>query len=562
MTRENSASELARPEARLAPLTERLAFAVALGFVAIGLALGGVFFALDRRHRAVEASVESMALGESSASAAAYEMESAIAGAGLAISEYLNAGGDEARARVERHATSFERAQRRYRSAASTASQRELGDQLRALHLRHHKLGADAMALHDRREELRRRIAADVAQLDGASGDVADPVARSIGARAIRLESREVARALGRFLAVPDAVYQARAIERLDALERAVGRARAEAQVAPEVARLGVLLELLNVDVREFIDADARARQASADLVALRSELDTLHHNVQVLAQQETAAAGRQATSQIRPAASLPLVAVLMIVAGIAGVAIFRSSLRLRSAVADLDAETRRRQAAELERTRLLDRLVTAHEDERARISRELHDEMGQKLSALIFGLDRIVSGGASAKPDAGSELGKLRDIASELLDDAHAVAHQLRPPALSDLGLQGALADLVESWQAQSGVEVDFFCELPDRLPPAVETAVFRVVQEALTNVRKHANASSVSVVVQKRTGEVRLVIDDDGLGFDADAAKPGGSQLGLRGMRERVEALGGSLEIESEAAHGTTLAASIPIA
>jgi signal transduction histidine kinase len=325
------------------------------------------------------------------------------------------------------------------------------------------------------------------------------------------------------------------------------------------ISQVGVTIELLRVDVRELVDLDVRLRQGSGELGSLRAQLDALHRNIQVVAQREAAAASRQATLGIQPAASLALIGAVLLVVAIAGVVILRWSFRLRSAAVELDQETRRRRAAEVDRAQLLERLVTAHEEERSRISRELHDEMGQKLSALIFGLDRIV--GDSPRDDRGArDLGALRDVAGGLLDDVHAVAFQLRPPALTDLGLHGALSGLVDAWRTQCEVAIDLFCEIDTRLSPVVETTLFRVVQEALTNIRKHAGASSVSVLVRRNGEGIRLVVDDDGRGFSPDEGQSP-EKLGLRGMRERVQTVGGSLEFESIPGKGTSVVVSIPV-
>jgi signal transduction histidine kinase len=136
-----------------------------------------------------------------------------------------------------------------------------------------------------------------------------------------------------------------------------------------------------------------------------------------------------------------------------------------------------------------------------------------------------------------------------------------LRPPELDHLGLQAALARYVEQWSRRSGVTLDFVCTgfSGGRLPPEMEVTLYRVLQEALTNVLKHARAKSVSLVIEKSPAEVLVVVEDDGCGFDVEA--PGGDGLGLLGMRERVELAGGTLKIESASDAGTTLVVRISL-
>ena len=145
---------------------------------------------------------------------------------------------------------------------------------------------------------------------------------------------------------------------------------------------------------------------------------------------------------------------------------------------------------------------------------------------------------------------------------EVHNLALEIRPTALDDLGLSAALSTYAEEWATRSGVKVDFQNAGVDgeRLPPAVETAVYRVAQEALTNVQRHARASHVSLVLQRTSQGVVAVVEDDGQGFDPAAASQATGRLGLLGMRERVELVEGHLTVESAPGGGTTVIARIP--
>lgn len=223
-------------------------------------------------------------------------------------------------------------------------------------------------------------------------------------------------------------------------------------------------------------------------------------------------------------------------------------------------AEVRERRRAEVARTDLLRRLATAQEDERRRVARDLHDQLGQQLTALTLGLQAARDRGADP-PD----LARLQRAAEEVARGVHDVALRLRPTALDDFGLAAALRSAVEEWARGAGAEVtlDAAGLGPARLPPEVETALYRVVQEAVHNALKHAGPRRVSVLVERRNGHATVIIEDDGAGFDAGAllAHPPAGRLGLVGMRERLALVGGTLEVESAPGSGTTVFARVPI-
>jgi two-component system, NarL family, sensor histidine kinase DevS len=204
-----------------------------------------------------------------------------------------------------------------------------------------------------------------------------------------------------------------------------------------------------------------------------------------------------------------------------------------------------------------LRRVVAGQELERRRLARELHDETGQALTSILLGLKRV----EEAKPeDARVAAAELREQIVDTLQSVRRLAVELRPSALDDFGLVAALERLAEAFGEQSGVAVDIQTNLDSaRLPGEVETALYRIVQEALTNVAKHADATRVSIVVTRRENTVTALIEDDGQGFGAAGGT--GEGLGLVGMKERVGLLGGRLAIESTEGTGTTVVAEVPI-
>jgi two-component system CheB/CheR fusion protein len=221
------------------------------------------------------------------------------------------------------------------------------------------------------------------------------------------------------------------------------------------------------------------------------------------------------------------------------------------------------------ERDALRRALTLAEEGERRRLARELHDEAGQRLTALGLGLQSL-SDVLPPGSEADRRAAQLRSLTDALARELHAVAVRLRPKALDDFGLEAALTAFAEEWSSQTSIPVDVHADpTTERLPPELESAVYRILQEALTNVAKHSGAKRASVVVERREGNVVAIVEDDGKGFDVavierQAAKPafaGLAKLGLLGVRERAALLGGSVEIESKPGKGTTLFARIPI-
>jgi signal transduction histidine kinase len=240
---------------------------------------------------------------------------------------------------------------------------------------------------------------------------------------------------------------------------------------------------------------------------------------------------------------------------------------RLSEMVADaglsVNEATVERVRAFAERDAIRHQLLQAEEEERRRLSRDLHDEAGQHLTALGLGLQAL-SDIAAAGSEVDRRAAQLRELASRLGQELHAIAVRLRPRALDDFGLEAALTGYAEEWSRQSGIRIDVHApQVGERLPAATESAVYRVVQEALTNIARHSGATHASLVVERRDGQVVVVVEDDGHGFDPDSAAraadaPG---LGLLGVRERAALLGGTLAIESTPGSGTSLYVRIPL-
>jgi signal transduction histidine kinase len=201
-------------------------------------------------------------------------------------------------------------------------------------------------------------------------------------------------------------------------------------------------------------------------------------------------------------------------------------------------------------------RVVQAQETERRRLARELHDETGQALTSMLLGLRAVE--GTTDEEARRQALASLRELTAGTLRDVRRLAVELRPKALDDFGLVAALERLVDGFRERTGLEAHFEARLAERLPREIETALYRIVQEALTNVIKHSRATTVSIVVARKDAAVTAVIEDDGAGFAPDAPTHG---LGLVGMRERVALVNGRLTIESARGAGTALVVEVPL-
>jgi two-component system CheB/CheR fusion protein len=240
------------------------------------------------------------------------------------------------------------------------------------------------------------------------------------------------------------------------------------------------------------------------------------------------------------------------------------SETALKQAHAELEArveqrteqllkEVERRTEAQLEIAHLIQRLVTAQEQQRGRISRDLHDQLGQQLTALRLALERH---GEQCSGHAAEDLGRARALTRDIDEAIDFLAWELRPATLDDLGLVAALPRYLEEWSAHHGLTTRFECHglVAGALPPDVETTFYRIAQEAMNNVVKHAHATAVDVVLERRDDDVVLVIEDDGVGFDP-AAVGTNTGIGLAGMRERAALAGATVQVESAPGSGTAV-------
>ena len=241
-----------------------------------------------------------------------------------------------------------------------------------------------------------------------------------------------------------------------------------------------------------------------------------------------------------------------------------KRTVKLVQANQRLRSEMRERERAEAAREALRRELLNAQEEERRRIARELHDQMGQNLTALNLGLKSLHDSDPSATNL--SRVRSLQELAAQTARDLHRVALELRPATLDDLGLVKAVRTLVEAWADRCRIEADLATEAydPAGVSSEIETTLYRIIQEALNNVAKHSGASRISLVLRRTADQAQAIIEDNGRGFETTRAleRPDGhGRLGLVGIQERLAGMNGSLHLESAPGQGATLIVRVPI-
>lgn len=237
----------------------------------------------------------------------------------------------------------------------------------------------------------------------------------------------------------------------------------------------------------------------------------------------------------------------------------------LATANEKLQQEIVQRTAVERQRGDLLKRVVSSQEDERRRIARDIHDKLGQRVTALRLQIASLADGPHNAERFEGN-IELLQRTALRLDSEVSFLAWELRPAALDDIGLPEAAKAYLEDWSHNYKISSDFSLRgfTGERLDPDIETHMYRIMQESLNNIIKHAHATNVNVLLEKKSSEASMIIEDNGVGFDSSLISGNGSSshgLGLLGMRERAMLIGGDVEIESTPGSGSTVYISVPL-
>lgn len=575
-----------RPEGRSSPwrrITCGLGVGMGSGIVVIVLALAVIGWALLHNLRAIDHLVERLIEIEEPTTTAAYEMEINVLGSGLGVWKYLGTGAVEHRERVRKDQADFRRFRADYDRLASTPVERELAERLDALYEPYSELCDRLMDTRDEYVALLGRVTETIDEIDRIVDEQIQPPIdvgsvdgwhKLLASTAIEADVAEIVASVSAYAAVPTSHHRDLALAATREAHDRVSAFR-ELPLTPEERihgeRIQCLLDPTAAWIEQGFSLHEVLRGHESTFIALRGQIDELlDEGIQILAKQDLAGAQPQARSAIDRlhVISLTLLGLGAAVSvGAIGLLAHRS-IQLQAANLGLREEMMRRGESESARTRLFSELVSVQEKERGRLARELHDQMGQNLAALKLGLkslSRAVADVPSATA-AFSELELLQAFTGRLIEQVHTIAWELRPAALDDIGVHGVLSNYLDDWMCHSRVKVDFESNLEgQRLPATLEIALYRIVQEALTNVMKHAHAQNVSVTLQRRGHEVVMVVEDDGCGFEADAVSSGPNaknHLGLLGMKERATLAGGVFEVESAPGAGTTLVVRIQVA
>jgi two-component system sensor histidine kinase DegS len=212
----------------------------------------------------------------------------------------------------------------------------------------------------------------------------------------------------------------------------------------------------------------------------------------------------------------------------------------------------------------LMSRVNTAHEEERARIARELHDSVAQSLLKIIYAAGFALDFLKEDPKLAVEEIDEVQQRAKDCLRELREIMANLRPTSLDILGLKETIVRYAEQFEEEYAISTSVDLRGLESIPPSVELAIFRILQEELVNVRKHSNAESVRIKSETSQGDLILTVEDDGVGFDPEllaAEQESGEHLGLMAMRERAELLGGELTIDSVPGMGTRITIKIPM-
>lgn len=241
-----------------------------------------------------------------------------------------------------------------------------------------------------------------------------------------------------------------------------------------------------------------------------------------------------------------------------------RRILQWETTARELKAEGDRRALVEAELSQVLRRTVIEQENERQRIARELHDSLGQFLTVMQLDLEDIARH-ADSSERVSSNVARLKEITASVGQEINRLAWEIRPTSLDDLGLQSAMQQFLEQLRERTNLSIDLHLALKGRrFGSSTEATLYRILQEAITNVIKHASATRVSVILEANETEVRLIVEDDGRGFDPEEMSSrsiSSMRLGLLGVRERLSLVNGSLEVESQYGKGTTLIITVPL-
>ena len=553
-----------------------------IGFGVLLLSLILSSFLVDRNIRSIGrvVALESM-------SAAAYEMEINILGTGLSVLKYLETGDPSYRTRVKDDTDDFGRYKAQYDSLAEIERDKQRGEQIGSLYRQYQAVGDTLMNTKDEQSALFAQVGESWEQIDEIIDERIQPKINRQGIQGLQ-EVEEVANVeadvaevgtwLGNYLQSPKEEYRERIFDNAKDCHEHLARFR-RLRLSKENRHWGGELESIfnraMSQIGKILELNDSLLGNKQRFIELRTELDdVLDDKVQASLFQDVQAAKAEAGQTVKylRVGSLALLLIGLTITWVAMAIIVRRSKQLETSNRELQLRISERERAEgqLRKSREELRALSAHlqsvrEEERTRIAREIHDELGQVLTGMIIDLSWLEEKLSSANGSTSSHalVGKVRSVlqlADTTVDTVRRIATELRTSLLDDFGLTAAIEWQTQEFQTRTGINCDLVINLDGTdLDSTYSVAVFRIFQEALTNVARHAEASSVSIVLEQYEDQLILHVEDNGKGVTEEMLADTLS-LGVVGMRERAVILGGKLEIKGARGIGTRVTARIP--
>jgi signal transduction histidine kinase len=554
------------------------------GILILSLTLTG--FLLDRNIGSIGRVVDTAV--EEPTAAVAYEMEINVIGTGLGVLKYLETGDPQHHARVRDDADDFKRYKAQYDRLAETEHDTQFGEQIGALYEQYKAVGDTLMNTKDEQSALLAQVGECFEKVDEILDERIQPntnrrelqgLQKVEVAANMEADAAEMGTWLGHYLQTHKAEYKERIFDNANDFLEHLAQFRTLHLTEETTRWAGELEAIFNRTMSQItraLELNGSLREDQKRFINLRTELDTiLDEKIQVATFNDMEAAKAEARQRVKylHMASLALLGIGLTITCGATAIIARRSTQLEKSNRELQMRIVEREQAEgqLRASREQLRALSAHlqsvrEEERTRIAREIHDELGQLVTGMIIDLSWLeeklsrANGATSLRP-AVRKVQSILQLADTTVDTVRRIATELRSGLLDDFGLVAAVEWQAQDFQTRTGIECDFVANLDETdFEPAYSTAVFRIFQEALTNVARHAEASSVSIALEENGGKLTLQVEDNGKGVMEDVLSNTRS-LGVLGMRERALILGGEVEIKNVCEKGTRVTARIPL-
>lgn len=553
---------------------------IGFGVLLLSLILAG--FLIDRNLKSIK-----RVLALESMSAAAYEMEINTLGMGFGVLRYVENRDPADRSHVLDDVDDFRRYKARYDGLSETERDKQRGERIGFFYEQYKAVGDTLMNTKDEQSTLISQVVESVEKIDEIIDERIQPRINRQEPQALqKLEEAanmeadiaEVGTWLGNYLQTPKQEYRKRVFDNAEDCREHLTKFRM-LRLSKELRHWGAELELIfnhsMSQITKIVELNDSLQENQKRFLDLRADLDAiLDDEIQVSLFQDSEAAKLEAERTVKylRLASLALLVIGLAISCGALLIIVRRSTQLETSNRELHMRIVERERAEdeLRKSREQLRALAAHlqsvrEEERTRIAREIHDELGALLTGMIIDIswleEKLSNGNGASSQTLVGKVHSLLKLADTTVDTVRHIATELRPGLLDDFGLTAAVEWQTQEFQSRTGIKSDLVINLDATdLDSDYSVAVFRIFQEALTNIARHAEASSVSIVLEENDGQLILQIEDNGRGVTEEMLSNTLS-LGVVGMRERAVILGGVVEIKGVRGKGTRVTASVPL-